>query len=345
MELSRRKELILAAIVEFYIATGEPSGSKLIVTALPFSVSSATVRNEMAELSELGYLEQPHTSAGRIPSDRGLRYYADRLMHSYTPSPTESFRVLSALDRSEGDARRILTNACDVLAELTGAAAVAATPAALGAVVRGVQVMPMGGRSVLVAVSTSAGVLKSRVAKLEKQADYALLELFYNVSAANFTGQPCAAMTRARLQSLTASLGSRALDVAPLLVSLSEAAAESGEPDVIFRGYDRLLNSPLRAQAPQIIELFSRREGLAALPDAPEPDAIGIRIGRENAQPFLRDAALIAGRYRAGGARGTIGVIGPMRIDYAHATELVRHVAAAVGELISENLTTDENNT
>lgn len=342
MELSKRKELILAAIVEFYIATGEPSGSKLIVTALPFAVSSATVRNEMAELSEMGYLEQPHTSAGRIPSDKGLRYYTDRLMRSYTPSPSEIFRVLSALDRSEGDARRILTGACDVLAELTGTAAVAATPAAGSAVIRGVQVMPVGGRSVLVAVSTSAGVLKSRVAKLEKQADYELLELFYNVAAANFTGQPCADMTRARLQSLTASLGSRALDVAPLLVSLSEAAAESGEPDVIFRGYDNLLSSPLRAEAPQIIDLFSRREGLSVLPDVQEPDKISMKIGRENETPFLQGASLIAAGYRAGSGRGAIGVIGPTRIDYAHAAELVRHVSAAVGELISENLTTEE---
>ncbi len=345
-ELSKRKELILSAIVEFYIATGEPSGSKLIVTALPFAVSSATVRNEMAELSEMGYLEQPHTSAGRIPSDKGLRYYADRLLRSFSPASAEIFRVLSTMDHSEGDAKRILTSACDILAELTGAAAVAATPRAGGAVIRNVQVMPVGGRSVLVAVSTSAGILKSRIAKLEKPADYPLLELFYNVAAANFTGAPCGSITRAKLQSITASLGARALDIAPLLVSLTEAVNESAQPDMILRGTGNLLNSVLRADAPQIIELAGRGEEFLPLLGDPAEDSVQLRIGRENKYACLRNTTLITAGYRAGAdGAGVIGVIGPTKLDYAHTIPLVKYVGTVVGKLISDNLDAGSDNT
>lgn len=299
----------------------------------------------MAELSEMGYLEQPHTSAGRIPSDKGLRYYVDRLLKSFSPSPSEIFRVLSAMDQSEGDARRILTSACDILAELTGAAAVAAAPYAENAVIKNVQVMPVGGKSVLVAVSTSSGVLKSRIAKLEQKTDYALLELFYNVAAANFTGAACGDVTKARLQSVTASLGARALDMAPLLASLAEAVDECASPDTVFRGYTNLLASPLRADAPQIIEFASRSDRITALLGAPETDKVQLKIGRENRPSFLQNTAIITTGYSAGGGTGVIGVIAPTKTDYAHTIPLVKYVGTIVGNLISDNLDAGEDNT
>ena len=346
MQLSARKELILSAIVEFYIATGEPTSSKLIVTALPFTVSSATVRNEMAELSEMGYLEQPHTSAGRIPSDKGLRYYVDRLLKSFRPSASEVFRVLGGIDRSEGDAVRILTQACDVLSELTGMAAVAAAPSSPRTSIRNVQIMPVGGKNVLVAVSTSSGVLKSRIAKLERAADYSLIELFYNVAAANFTGAPCAEVTRARLQTITASLGARAFDLAPLLVCLAEAAEESDRPDVLLRGTARLSRTDLGEEIPQIIELASRREAFCRLLGAPAPEEVSLKLGEETRCPFLRGGAVITAGYRAGAeSAGVIGVLGSLKTDYAHTIPLVKYSAAIVGKLISENLRENDEKT
>ena len=341
MELSKRKEMILSSVVEFYIETGEPVGSKYLMTVLPISVSSATIRNEMAELSEMGYLEQPHTSAGRIPSHLGLRYYADRLLRTFAPSPSEMLRISSSIDHFEGDSKVILTEACEILSELTGTLALAATPSYPDAVISNVQLLPIGKRSALVVYSTSEGVFSSRIAKLQSDADYELFELFYNVCAANIIGTGIASLTRAKLQSVTLSLGARALDIAPLLVSLFEAISGSAEADVIVKGQPRLLNSPLSADAPRIIELTTKKEPmLRLLSDA--ADGPKLKIGSENGYACLREASLILCPYRSGeNAGGAIAVIAPTKTDYAHVLPLVKYVSDVVGALITGSLEAD----
>lgn len=344
MALSQRKEMILSAIVEFYIETGAPVGSKYLVTVLPITVSSATIRNEMAELSDLGYLEQPHTSAGRIPTALGIRYYADKLLKTFAPSPSEMLRVSSSIDHFEGAPKQILTQACAVLSELTGTLAVATTPFFPDAVINNVQLLPMGKRSVLVVFSTSAGVFRSRIAKLQTDADYELFELFYNVCGANFIGGACASLSRADLQSVTAALGAKALDLSPLLVSLFEAVSESTQADVIVQGQARLTESPLHADAPRIIELTAKKEPmLRLLLDGAAPEGARLKIGSENGYPFLREASLIISPYKAGeNNAGVIALIAPVKTDYAHVLPLVKYVSDVVGELITGNLETPE---
>lgn len=341
MELSKRKEQILSSIVEFYIETGEPVGSKYLMNVLPFSVSSATIRNEMAELAEMGYLDQPHTSAGRIPTHLGLRYYADKLLRTFAPSRSEMLRVTSSIDHFEGDPKVILTEACEILSELTGTLALATTPSYPDAVISNVQLLPIGKRSALVVFSTSAGTFRSRIAKLQTDADYELFELFYNVCAANIIGAGTASLTRAALQTVTLSLGARALDIAPLLVSLYEAISESAQADVITAGQTLLLSSPLSADAPKIMELTAKKEpALRLLADT--NDGPKLKIGSENGYACLRDAALIISPYRSGeNAGGAIAVIAPTKTDYAHVLPLVKYVSDVAGSLITGNLEAD----
>lgn len=342
VELSKRKEMILSSIVEFYVKTGEPVGSKYLVSVLPITVSSATIRNEMAELSEMGYLEQPYTSAGRIPSDKGLRYYADRLLKTFAPSPTEMMRISGSIDHFEGDARVILAESCEVLSELTGALALATTPFYPDAVINNVQLLPMSKRSALVVFSTSAGVFRSRIAKLQTEADYALYELFYNVCAANFIGNTCGSVSRADLQSVTASLGAQALDISPLLVSLFEAIGESTQADVIVKGQTRLLASSLHADAPRIIEFASKKDAVLKLLQETAADGPKISIGSENGYSFLRGASLIVCPYKTGDHEaGAFAVIAPTKTDYARVLPLVKYVCEIAGELISGNLDTN----
>ncbi len=341
MELSKRKELILSSIVEFYIETGEPVGSKYLMNVLPISVSSATIRNEMAELSDMGYLEQPHTSAGRIPSHLGLRYYADRLLRTFAPSSSEMLRISSSIDHFEGDSRVILSEACEILSELTGTLAVAATPSYPDAVISNVQLLPIGKRSALVVFSTSAGTFRSRMAKLQSDADYELFELFYNVCAANIIGADSASLTRAKLQNVTLSLGARALDIAPLLVSLFEAVGENAQADVIVKGQTRLLSSSLSADAPRIIELTGKKEAMLRLL-SDTTDGPKLKIGAENGYACLREASLILCPYKAGeNAGGAIAVIAPTKTDYAHVLPLVKYVSDVAGGLITGNLEAD----
>ena len=128
MELSDRKKKILSAIVEQYVISGEPIGSKMLMEMLPFSVSSATIRNEMSELSSLGLLEQPHTSAGRVPTQAGYRYYVDNLMDENELDEDERRRIRLAIGSNIGDPEKLLNRASEILARMTNCATVATTP-------------------------------------------------------------------------------------------------------------------------------------------------------------------------------------------------------------------------
>ncbi len=338
MELSDRKEQILSAIVERFIATGEPVGSKFLAAMLPLSVSPATIRNEMASLSEKGYLDQPHTSAGRVPSDKGYRYYIDRLLQNYAPSDADMFRILSRIDHSEGDSNAVLSQICEILAELTGCAAAVSSPDPEGADVKNAQVVPISRNSAMVLVTTTAGVLKNRIARLDREPDYDMLELFYNVVSANFTGVPLSAVTAAKIQSAAASLEEKALDLMPLLVSFYECVSAASESTVTVKGHSNLLNVPeLRSSAPEILDLLNSEEALQRLLRTTTDAPVELSIGTENAFPCLRSATIIRAAYKPGGGRGgTVAVIGPTKSDYARIIPLVKYISGVTGAVLTE---------
>ena len=338
MELSDRKEQILSAIVERFIATGEPVGSKFLAAMLPLSVSPATIRNEMAYLSEKGYLDQPHTSAGRVPSDKGYRYYIDRLLQNYAPSDADIFRILSRIDHSEGDSNAVLSQICEILAELTGCAAAVSSPDPEGADIRNAQLVPVGNKNVMVLVSASSGVLKSRIARLEKEPDYETMELFYNVISANFTGIPLSGITAARIQSAAASLGEKALDLMPLLVSFYECVSAASESTVTVKGHANLLNIPdLRGSAPEILELLGNEEALQRLLRTSTDAPVELSIGNENELACLRGATIIRAPYKPGGGQGgTVAVIGSTKSDYARIIPLVKYISGVTGAALEE---------
>ncbi|MBR5410286.1 MAG: heat-inducible transcription repressor HrcA [Clostridia bacterium] len=335
MELSQRKEFILSTIVEFYISTGQPVGSKLLVTALPFTLSSATIRNEMADLVQMGYLEQPHTSAGRIPTDKGLKYYTEKLLRTYSPSEAEAFRVVSGIDHFEGDDAVILTQACGILAELTGTLAFATLPGSDAAVVTGVQVLPIGKKQAMIIVSTSAGSPVSRISRLTEEADFSLFELFYNAAAANFIGRNREEIGRADLQRITSSLGENALPAAPLLTSFFEALEISRSPRVVLAGESNLMHSSLYADAPEIISLIRDPEAIGETLAGAGED-LSLKIGGENASACMSGATLVTCPYRAGeNAAGHIALVGPTKMDYSHILPLVKYVSDVVTRLMS----------
>ena len=206
-ELSERKQKILKALVEAHIEAGEPVGSKFLTENKQIACSSATIRNEMADLEALGYLEQPHTSAGRIPSDKGFKYYVEKLMPHIRPSDSEALRIVSRLDFNEGDRRRVLKQSCDALASVTGKAAIATTPASVDAEIKGVRLLPLEERTAMVVVMTSTGTFKSRITRLGEEIDYQTAELFCNTCTANFVGRKADEITVADIQSAAASMG------------------------------------------------------------------------------------------------------------------------------------------
>ncbi len=338
MELTERKEMILSAVIERFLTTGEPVGSKFLVGVLPFPVSSATIRNDMAYLSDMGYLEQPHTSAGRVPSDKGYRYYIDKLLQNFSPSDADVFRILSSIDRSEGDAVGVLSQICDVLSSVTGLTAVAVTPNSEDTVISGTQLIPLGIKSAMVVVTTSVGVTKSRIAKLDCEIDYPLMELFYNVTAANFIGIGCSEFTTAKLQCVAASLGEKSLDLMPLIVSFFDACLEASGADVIVKGNSNLFQSAdLSPSALAITKLLSDKSSSVILMNADKELPVQLAIGTENEFSCMRNAAVIKAPYKVKGKSvGSIGVIGPTKTDYSRVLPLVKYVSEITGSILTE---------
>lgn len=335
MELSERKKKILASVTERYIMTGEPVGSKVLCDSL--TVSSATIRNEMSELSEIGYLEQPHTSAGRIPSQKGLRFYINNLMQSYDINDADRFTVQSRLDNSDGEPHEILSEAAKLLSEMTGCTAVALTPYDRHATIKRIELVPMSLKTVLVVVLMSTGVIKSRICRSDSDIDLETAELFYNIAAAHFVGRSAVEFTVADIQTLAASLGEKALVMTPMLVALTELSDEASRCTVITEGQSNLLNfKELESDVYNIYECMKHAPALASIINKGNEN-LNILIGRESLHRAFENVSVISSKYSVGGKDvGAVGIIGPLRLDYARIIPNIMYISETVSKVLSE---------
>jgi len=335
MELSDRKKKILASVVERYIQTGEPVGSKVLCEGL--AVSSATVRNEMSELSEIGYLEQPHTSAGRIPSQKGIRFYINNLMPVYDISNEDRFAVQSRFDNFDGEPKDILADATRILSEISGCASVALTPYDINAFIKKVEMVPLGSRTVLIIIMMSTGVIKSKICRCDGELDLKSAELFYNIAAAYFIGRSSDDFNIAVIQSLAVSLGDKALMMTPLLVTLTELANEASAFNIIIDGQSKLLGfKDLEPDVYNMFEQFKHSSNIERLINKGN-EKTNIIIGRESMNRAFENASIISAKYSVGGRYvGSIGVIGPIRIDYSRIIPNIINISEIVGNVLSE---------
>ncbi len=337
MELSERKKKILAAIVERYIQTGEPVGSKVLCGNL--AVSSATVRNEMSELSELGFLDQPHTSAGRIPSQQGLRYYVNNLMARCEISDADRFLIENRLTSDSAEPQEILSNAAKLLTEVTGCASVALTPYDVNAHINRVELIPISSRAVLVVLVVSTGVVKSRICRCDTEIDISFAELFYNIAAAHFTSHRSDELTIAKIQSIAASLGDKAFVMTPLLFALYELAHEASRCSLITEGQTKLLG--FKELEPDVYKIFECLKTPSELVHVLNSglDDFSVSIGRESRNRAFENTSIVSSKYSVSGKNvGAIGIIGPLRIDYARFVPNIICISETVGKILSETI-------
>jgi heat-inducible transcriptional repressor len=293
----------------------------------------------MAELSDMGYLEQPHTSAGRIPSEKGFRYYVENLMPHVQPSDSEAMRILSRLDFNEGDRVRVLHEACEALSSVTGKAAIATTPADDNATVKGIRLVPLETGVAMVVVMTSAGTYKNRLARVAADMDYTTAELFCNACTSSFVGRRVSEITTADVQSVAVSMGAETLVTAPLVVCMYDALRETTETDIITDGKENLMKNPvLRQHAAELSELLDDSALLSRVLKNRPKEGVAVRIGRENGVQCLEDASVITTVYNtANGESGIIGVIAPVKTDYSHLLPIVNFTGSAVTRILHEN--------
>lgn len=340
MELGDRKQHILAAIIDEYIRTGEPVGSKVVVERLGHAISSATVRNEMADLAAMGYLEQPHTSAGRIPTAPAFRLYIDHLMRR-RPLPEESRQDIDHfLEGAASDPERLIEGASQALAAATGCAAVSTAPCDQDACIRRIELMPMEGRSLALLLMTGSGTLRTRVCRTEHKLDSNTVQQVANALSQAFLGRSVGDISLADVQGIVLSLGENGLACAPVLTAFYELIQETAAAEVLLTGQLNLLQHPdyelSRARA--LLHFLARRDLVADMLTA-YPGGLRVVLGNESDRPELSGSSIIITRYALGDAlSGAIGLIGPLRMDYAATIPRLEYFAKSVGRLLTELL-------
>jgi heat-inducible transcriptional repressor len=329
-ELSERKATILRALVRLYIRTGEPVGSEALATSAGLGVSSATIRNELASLEEMGYLTQPHTSAGRAPTDLAYRSYVDMLPSKPRLRDTERKAIIHFFDEALADVDDILRGTTHLLSRLTRYASLALAPSQRETAIARTELVRLGTATLLLVVFDT-GQVEKRLIEIPGEA----------------TDEEVDGITRALTDSFRGKTAAAARELA------SERARRSEEPEraIFSRVADALKSIDEAAEAEHVFlggvaniaaeEAFNRRETLRQIYEALERESAvlgllreaaanvpqGVMIGRENTIPEMWEASVVAAPFAAGGAVGSIGVVGPLRMDYAAAISAVRAVA------------------
>ena len=340
MPLDDRKLDVLRAIVEDYVATQEPVGSKALVDRHHLGVSPATIRNDMAVLEEEGYIAQPHTSAGRVPTDKGYRLFVDRLSTVKPLSPAERRAIQTFLDGAV-DLDDVVTRTVRLLAQLTRQVAVVQYPSLTRSTVRHVELVPLSTSRVLLVLITDTGRVEQRIVELPGDTDEALLGDLRARLGHVVAGLDISAVAT-RVETLPDSFSPTdrqvvSAVVATLLETLvdrtDERLAVAGTANLARygQGFDQGLEPLLEALEEHVLLL-------RLLGEATSPSTLTVRIGHENAPSGLSAASIVTTGYGPGErALASMGVVGPTRMDYPGTIAAVGAVARYVSQILAGN--------
>jgi heat-inducible transcriptional repressor len=336
--LSPRQELLLGKVVDAFAATGQPVGSKALAADEAIAYGPSTVRNELAVLEELGLLAHPHTSAGRVPTDAGYRYFVDHVLPKRESTAVEPRQVELTLARRELDEAMRMTT--ETLSQVTNLLAIVSAPPINTTTIRHVEVLALQPQVLMVVIITSTGGVSKRVFAFDAPVDPGLADWAAAYLNEQLVGMGLGArMLHSRLEdpSLPATERAFLTRLAPAFTELAETA----EDTLYVDGAARLLSEYRFQDVSQlnaVMEMLERRVTLlSVLSDALAERDLYVRIGHENAAPALRGLSLVAANY--GLARrnlGTVSVIGPTRMDYAVAIRSVRAAALQLSRFVED---------
>lgn len=332
MEMTPRKEKILSSVVRDFVKSGEPVGSKAIAEEI--GVSSATVRSEMADLIAMGLLEQPHTSAGRVPSQKGYREYVDRLMQVPQLREEERRYFDSMLLGSAFEPEQLLRRVSKVLASATRYAATVTTPSGLLATVKAVQFVQTSRRTAMLVLISSAGTIKTKVFHCDFDLTGEIMRVLFRIFNERVTGKEVSEITPAFLQTMGASLGEMYALVGSALQALLETAQDTVQTETLISGQMNLLFYP-ELEHRRMMDLLERKEDVVSLLRR-KPGKISVLIGSEIDRPELQSASLLVSRYAVDGQdMGALALLGPTRMDYAGAIAVLQYLTIEVSRMLT----------
>lgn len=340
MELTGRKKKVLRAIVDLYIRTAEPVGSKAVAALPDMDFSSATIRNEMADLTSMGLLEQPHTSAGRVPSAAGYRLYVDELMQDYRLSIDETRNLSQSLELKMQEFDKVMSQVGKLVSQATNLPAYTVASRQGAAAVKRFDVLQAEKNSFILVLMTSGDEVKNRLIKLPLELTEQDLKLLTAVLNASMAGLTLPEFTGDLLSKVSASAGPAA-SLVPIIVDYTtQVLREMQTSEVHLTGQMRLLGQPEYRDVDKAQELISSldEEIISNLPAAMAPGSgTQILVGPENVAQELKDTSVVMTKFDIGeGMQGMIGVVGPTRMDYARVTARLSYFAESLAKMFGK---------
>ena len=340
-ELSERKRLILKAIVESHIEGGGPVGSKTLVERKQLTCSSATIRNEMAELEELGYLEQPHTSAGRVPSELGYRFYVNSLARDYAMTSREIEEINNLLKVKLTEIDQILVMASKVASAITNYTGIAVKTAQSDITITRFEGFAADEHNFILVMMLSNGSAKTRTVRVEKGISPGSISQLTSLLNENVSGLTADKISLPIIMELERGMGDDADLISPIIKSIYDVLNELDRDEVEVSGIDRLLQYPEYSDTNEFREILGtleKKDDLLNIISEAKDDDINVVIGSESSVKVMNRSAIVFKPItKDGKTLGAIGVIGPLRMDYAKVLATIAGVSGRLADMIGDN--------
>lgn len=340
--MDERKKRVLNAIINDYIANAEPVGSRTITKKYDLGVSPATIRNEMSDLEDEGYIEQPHTSAGRIPSGKGYRYYVDNLMERQRLSPREVNEIRSTLAGGMKEMEAFMRNCCNMISRLTHYTAIAAVPEYGRGKLENIQLVAMSDYQILIVMLASTGIIRHKLVELPLPVNPAQLAAMERDLAAKLIGKELSSINYDNLRDILSDyqlqqgLAAQALDL------LEQTLSGNSNQRIYTGGVMNMLSQPEFRDVDRLKNIFSILEQDDKVYDllnsvSSNNGVLTITIGGEMPEQSVRDCSMVVANYFIDGEKaGSIGVLGPTRMSYGKTVSLMEQISSELGKVMSD---------
>ena len=340
MEMTERKKKVLRSVVDLYIRTAEPVGSKAITELPDMKYSSATIRNEMADLTAMGYLEQPHTSAGRIPSAAGYRLYVDELMADYRLSIDETKSINTAIEEKMQRVDKMVEKVAKLVSQATNLPAISMASRSMDATVKRFELIGAGQGSFILVVMLSNDEVVNKLIKLPLNVEENDLKVLSALLNATMTEISAEEFTAGLLERVMRSAGAAASLVPVIVEFTADTLRRGGASNMVVAGQSRLLGLPEYRDVDKAQKVMTSldEETLSNLPAVMQnSNGTKVIVGPENISEELKDTSVVMTKFDIGdGLQGMIGVVGPTRMDYAKVTARLSYFAESLSKMFAK---------
>ncbi|MDR0978987.1 MAG: heat-inducible transcriptional repressor HrcA [Lachnospiraceae bacterium] len=327
--LDARKKRVLQAIIEEYIETAEPVSSSSIIDNNNLNYSSATIRNEMAELEKEGYLEKPHTSAGRVPSAKGYRFYVDELLSDDNINIDEIQYIKSKLETKVNEIKELTKITTNTISELTNYATVAIGPKSTEQTIEDIKFVLLGSRVLMAVILTDAGVIKESIIKFDEDITNSQVQNLNFIFNKKLRGKAFAKIDKPMEEYIESEMNNQISVIEPIIIQMNKAISESEE--LYLEGTSKIFDFPEFRKVDAVKNLMSlldQKDTVVDLLNTGFAQDINVYIGGESANDELKDISIITFKHTVGNKNlGTIGIIGPQRMDYSKVISVMKYIS------------------